>query len=260
MMSLEELARLAGFSRFHFLRLFKKVVGVSPRQFATAVRDGRMRSELRKAGSVTEAIYAAGYNSSSRFYDRSRAALGMRPKEYRAGGRGLKIQYAMVKSALGLVLVAGTSRGICCVHFGESRAEIELHLRANFPGAEIVNGTEEFSEWVTLVVQEVEDNGPSKRVPLDLKGTVFQQRVWKALREIPRGKTVSYTELAVKVGRPGSVRAVARACATNPVAVVVPCHRIVRKDGELAGYRWGLERKRRLLGREAEGGSPQTAK
>lgn len=249
-LKLEELAKTAGFSRFHFLRLFKKIIGLSPRQYAVALRDGRMRSELKKTNAVTEAVYAAGYNASSRFYERSSALLGMRPKEYRAGGRGLRIQYAIVKSTLGLVLVAGTERGICCVHFGESREQVESHLRTNFSRAEIVKGSEEFRNWVKLAVREIEGDATADGLPLDVKGTVFQHRVWQALREIPVGQTLSYMELAAKIGNSGAVRAVARACATNPIAVVVPCHRVVRSDGDLAGYRWGLDRKRKLLERE----------
>jgi AraC family transcriptional regulator, regulatory protein of adaptative response / methylated-DNA-[protein]-cysteine methyltransferase len=247
---LAELADAVGLSRFHFQRVFKKVVGVSPRQYAMALRDQRAREELKRGGSVTQAVYAAGYNASSRFYERSSRALGMKPWEYRANGNGLKIRYAIVKSALGLVLVAGTERGICCVHFGESRSELEQHLNENFARAEVVQGDAQFKSWVKVVVARIDGKTTGSKLPLDVRGTAFQHRVWNALNGIPKGTTSTYAKLATQLGKPSAVRAVARACATNPVAVVVPCHRVVRSDGELAGYRWGLERKRRLLKRE----------
>jgi AraC family transcriptional regulator of adaptative response/methylated-DNA-[protein]-cysteine methyltransferase len=249
---LAELARTVGLSQFHFQRVFKKVVGASPRQYAMALRDERARAELQRGSSVTEAVYAAGYNASSRFYERSNRALGMKPNEFRKHGEGLKIRYAVAKSALGLVLVAGTGRGICCVHFGESRADLTKYLKENFARAEVVKGNAEFERWVGAVVERIDGADPGSNLPLDVRGTAFQHRVWNALQEIPRGATSTYTKLAAQLGKPRAVRAVARACATNPVAVVVPCHRVVRSDGELAGYRWGLERKRKLLKQEGE--------
>ena len=253
MIRLADLAETIGLSRFHFQRLFKRIVGVSPRQYSLALREERARAELQRGGSVTEAMYAAGFNASSRFYELSNRALGMKPREYRGKGVGLRIRYAIVKSALGLVLVAGTERGICGVHFGESRGELEKHVRTAFARAEIMQGDGEFRRWVAEVVDRIGGNEPGSKLPLDVKGTAFQHRVWNALQGIPPGATSTYTKLATGMGKPSAVRAVARACATNPVAVLVPCHRVVRSDGELAGYRWGVERKRRLLESEAKG-------
>ena len=246
------LAEAAGLSRFHFQRMFKRVAGVTPRQYGIALRNERARKSLRKAGTVTEAIYSAGFNASSRFYEHSNAMLGMRPKDYRARGKGLAIEYAVVKSALGPVLVAGTSRGICAVHFGESRAQLEKYLQNTFSSAEICVAGKDFQLLVEAVVKEIAGEESARQVPLDLRGTVFQHRVWEALRQLPAGETITYTALAERLGKPSAVRAVAGACAANPVAVVVPCHRVVRSDGTLAGYRWGLARKEKLLKREAQ--------
>ena len=249
---LAELAEAVGLSRFHFQRVFKKVVGLSPRQYAIALRDKRARAELQRGVSVTQAVYAAGYNASSRFYERSNRALGMKPREFQSKGNGLKIRYAIVESALGLVLVAGTERGICCVHFGAMRSELERHLKESLARAELVQGDAEFERWVKAVVKRIDGNKSGAMLPLDVKGTAFQHRVWNALQEIPVGATSTYTKLATKLGKPSAVRAVARACASNPLAVVVPCHRVVRSDGALAGYRWGLDRKQKLLEREGQ--------
>jgi AraC family transcriptional regulator, regulatory protein of adaptative response / methylated-DNA-[protein]-cysteine methyltransferase len=249
-LSLDELAKAVGLSSFYFQRVFKRVSGVTPREYARELREERAREALRRNGSVTGAIYEAGYNANSRFYERSAKMLGMRPREFGAGGGGQEIRYSVVKSALGQVLIAGTKRGICAVHFGESAAELESLLQKSFSRARIVEGDAEFKRWVSSVVQSINEADSAKELPLDLRGTVFQQRVWKALREIPKGTTTTYSKLAEKLGTPRAVRAVARACATNQVAVLVPCHRVVRSDGNLAGYRWGLERKRKLLSRE----------
>ena len=247
---LAELAAAMGLSPFHFQRVFKKVLGVTPRQYAIALRDERARAELQRGRSVTEAVYAAGYNSSGRFYERSKRSLGMKPWEFLARGEGLKIRYSVVQSALGLVLVAGTERGICCVHFGETRLELKEYVRMRFARAQIVEADEKFEQWVRAVVERIGGNDRAAKLPLDVKGTVFQHKVWNALQEIPPGATSTYTKLATQLGKPSAVRAVARACATNPVAVLVPCHRVVRSDGHLAGYRWGLKRKRMLIERE----------
>lgn len=248
--SLQELAKKADLSSFYFQKVFKRVTGVTPRRFAIALREERARAALRTRGSVTGAIYDAGYNASSRFYERSTKMLGMKPREYSAGGVGTEIRFAIANSSLGLVLVAGTDRGICAVHFGDSHEELEQHLRTNFARATVLAGDTEFKHWVKEVIRSINEVESARNLPLDLRGTLFQQRVWLALREIPAGTTTTYSSLAEKLGAPQSVRAVARACATNSIAVVVPCHRVVRRDGNLAGYRWGLERKRRLLEKE----------
>jgi AraC family transcriptional regulator, regulatory protein of adaptative response / methylated-DNA-[protein]-cysteine methyltransferase len=247
---LKELARAADLSPFYFQKVFKRVSGVTPREYATQLREQRAREALRKNDSVTGAIYDAGYNANSRFYARSRNMLGMQPRDFAAGGAGQAIRYAIAQSALGLVLIAGTERGICLVHFGESEAELESLLQKSFSRARILSGDSKFTQTVKAVIQSINESDSAKNLPLDLRGTVFQQRVWKALREIPPGTTTTYSKLAEKLGTPRAVRAVARACATNDVAVLVPCHRVIRADGNLAGYRWGLERKRKLLNRE----------
>jgi AraC family transcriptional regulator, regulatory protein of adaptative response / methylated-DNA-[protein]-cysteine methyltransferase len=251
-LSLDELAQAVGLSSFHFQRMFKRVSGVTPREYAMQLRDERAREALRRNGSVTGAIYEAGYNASSRFYERSGKMLGMRPKQFGEGGVGQVIRYSIVESALGLVLIAGTECGICLVHFGETEEALENSLRKSFSRARIVKGDSEFKRWVKMVVQSIKEGESAKSLPIDLRGTVFQQRVWKELREIPQGTTTTYSKLAEKLGTPRAVRAVARACATNDVAVLVPCHRVVRSDGALAGYRWGIDRKRRLLASETK--------
>ena len=253
--ALDALAKAVGLSRYHFHRVFKNVIGVTPRQYAAAHRTGRVRSELRARRSVTEAVYGAGFNSSSRFYERSSETLGMTPGQYRGGGRGVAIQYAVAASPLGLVLVAGTARGICSVRFGNERSALERQLREDFPGASIEQADRAFEGWVNAIVDHLDHPAGRIELPLDIRGTAFQQRVWQALREIPAGQTASYAEVAARIGQPAAVRAVARACATNPVAVIVPCHRVVKTDGALSGYRWGVERKRRLL--KLEGASPR---
>lgn len=253
--SVAELAKTAELSPFHFHRLFKEVVGLTPRKFAMGLRDERARIELKQGKNVTGAIYAAGFNANSRFYERSSRALGMKPSEYMRGGPGAKIRYGIVRSSLGPVLVAGTEQGICCVHFGETKGGLLDYLRTSFPKADLVDGDEKFRAWVHGVVGAIEQSETAVHLPLDIRGTVFQHQVWQSLRNIPQGVTLSYRELAAKLGKPRSVRAVARACASNPVAVVVPCHRVVRTDGSLAGYRWGIERKRKLLRRERNAGT-----
>ncbi len=248
--ALETLANAVGLSRFHFQRIFKNAIGVTPREYAAAKRSGTVKSNLRSNGTITEAIYGAGFSSSSRFYERADEILGMTPSEYRNGGSGVAIRFAIAKSTLGLVLVAGTVRGICAIRFGEDRATLEEELRRDFSRASVEKADEEFKKWVTGVVAQIEQPSRTFDPPLDIRGTAFQQRVWQALREIPLGKTASYTEVAARIGRPAAVRAVAGACAANPVAVIVPCHRVVRSDGGLSGYFWGVDRKRKLLERE----------
>ncbi len=248
---LAELAAAAGLSRFHFLRVFKKVTGVTPRQYAEKHRAERVRSELRAGGSVTNALYEAGFNSSSRFYEKAPEMLGMTPGQFRAGGAGLPIRYAVARTTLGLALIAATDRGICSVRFGESEAALIEELQAGFPRAEIVPADSGFDKWVRGAVACIDDPKAARDLPLDIRGTAFQQRVWQALREIPAGTTRTYAELAARAGSPKAVRAAGSACGANPVAVLVPCHRAVRADGGLGGYRWGVERKKRLLDKEA---------
>ncbi len=241
--SLEKLAGRAGLSLFHFHRVFKRVTGVTPKQYAMARRAERVKGELGKAASVTDAIYSAGFNSSGRFYADTK--LGMTASKYRAGGVGEEIRFGVSECSLGMVLVARTERGVCAIVMGDDAESLEQDLRERFPKATLVRSGE-----VAEVVRLIETPGAGVDLPLDIRGTAFQQRVWQALREIPAGRTLSYTEVAEKIGSPKSVRAVAGACAANAIAVAIPCHRVVRGDGSLSGYRWGVERKRKLLERE----------
>jgi AraC family transcriptional regulator of adaptative response/methylated-DNA-[protein]-cysteine methyltransferase len=259
MPSLTELSRDAGLSPFHLHRLFKRVTGVTPKAYAAAVRARRMRGGLTGPGSVTEAIYEAGYASSSRFYESADAILGMKPLQYRAGGRGVRMSYAIGHCWLGNVLVAATERGICSILFDDDEAALVPALRARFPAAEIAPAAAAFADRLAEVLAMIEQPQMAHRLPLDILGTAFQQRIWNALREIPSGKTASYAEIAERIGAPKAVRAVAGACAANPIAVAIPCHRVIRADGDLAGYRWGLRRKRMLLAREAGTGDAAAA-
>ena len=210
-----------------------------------------MRQTLGQSDSVTEAIYGAGYSSSSRFYEEASEVLGMAPKRYRSGGADTEIRFAIGECALGSILVARTRHGLCAILIGDDRNALARDLQDRFPRARLIVGDADFESWVAAVVGLIEAPGVGLDLPLDVRGTVFQQRVWQALRDIPAGKTVSYTELAGRIGAPKAVRAVAQACAANPLAVAIPCHRVVRNDGGLSGYRWGVERKRALLEREA---------
>ena len=248
---LDQLAQAADLSRFHFHRLFKKIVGLTPRQYSAAQRAQRVRSQLRARPSVTEAIYEAGFSSSSRFYERSQETLGMTPSEFRKGGKGVAISYSIAPCPLGHVLVAGTERGICAVTLGGDPEALAAELHASFPQATIEREDRAFREAVQTLVGHLRDPAQPLDLPLDIQGTAFQQQVWQALRLIPAGQTASYTEIAQRIGRPSAVRAVARACATNPFALVVPCHRVIGVTGKLSGYRWGLERKQKLLEKEA---------
>lgn len=249
--TLDELARRAGLSAFHTHRLFKSVTGVTPRAYAAAHRARRVRGELAARATVTEAIYGAGYGSSARFYEASNELLGMTPTAYRAGGKGLAIRYALGTCSLGSVLVAATERGVCAILLGDDRPALVRDLAARFPRAQLVDCDAAFAELVAQVVALVEQPGLGAELPLDIRGTAFQQRVWTALRRIPAGQTASYADVARRIGAPRAVRAVAQACAANPLAVAIPCHRVVRQGGDLSGYRWGVERKRTLLAREA---------
>lgn len=241
--TLHEMAERAGLSAYHFHRVFRRVTGLTPKQYAAAHRTQLVRSELGRGGSVTDAVYAAGYGSGSRFY--AGGVLGMTPTAYQRGGSGETLQFALGDCSLGPILVARSEVGVCAVLLGE---QLEADLRQRFPKAALIR---EDPQVLQSVIQLV-DTGAAADLPLDIRGTVFQQRVWRALQAIPSGSTASYTEIAERIGAPKSVRAVAAACATNSLAVVIPCHRVVRKGGALAGYRWGLERKRALLDREGK--------
>lgn len=249
--TLDELASSAGLSAFHTHRLFKSVTGVTPRAYAAAHRARRVRGELETRATVTEAIYGAGFGSSARFYAAANAVLGMTPTAYRAGGTGSEIRFAIGQCTLGAILVAATERGVCAILLGDDPEALAHDLERRFPRARLVGADAGFERLVAQVVGLVEQPELGTELPLDIRGTAFQQRVWKALRRIPAGKTASYAEIARRIGAPRSVRAVAQACAANALAVAIPCHRVVRTDGDLSGYRWGVERKRALLDREA---------
>jgi AraC family transcriptional regulator of adaptative response/methylated-DNA-[protein]-cysteine methyltransferase len=248
---LDSLAQAAGMSRFHFHRVFKAHTGITPKAYAAARRTARLQQGLAAAPSVTDALYAAGFGSSGRFYEASAGALGMAPGRYRAGGRGETIRFALAGCSLGAILVASTGRGICAILIGDEPEPLLQDLQQRFPQAELVGAEPGFEQTVAQVVGFVEAPRLGLDLPLDVRGTAFQRRVWEALRAIPAGATVSYSELAERLGMPTAARAVAGACAANPVAVAIPCHRVVRTDGALSGYRWGIERKRTLLEREA---------
>jgi AraC family transcriptional regulator of adaptative response/methylated-DNA-[protein]-cysteine methyltransferase len=230
--------------------VFKATLGVSPKAYFAALRAQRARDALRDAPSVTHAIHDAGFASSSRFYETADAALGMTPSAFRAGGAGQRIRYAVEPCALGTILVAATVRGVCAIELGDSPQVLLGRLRDRFPKAELGNGGADFLDWVARVLAWVERPRDALELPLDVQGTAFQRQVWDALRAIPRGRTASYAEVASAIGRPGAARAVAAACASNAVALAIPCHRVVRGDGGLSGYRWGAARKAELLRRE----------
>jgi AraC family transcriptional regulator of adaptative response/methylated-DNA-[protein]-cysteine methyltransferase len=248
---LDTLAGAAGLSRFHFHRLFKAYTGLTPKAYANARRSGRMREQLTQSASVTDAIYDSGFNSSSRFYSTAQRELGMAPKVFRNRGANLIIRFALGTTSLGHLLVAATTQGVCAILLGDNAAELEQDLRARFVRATFEPAAPAFARTVNAVVSLIETPSLGHDLPLDIRGTAFQQRVWRALREIPPGATVSYGELAARINSPTATRAVAQACGANPLAVAIPCHRVVRGTGELAGYRWGVERKRRLLNLEA---------
>ncbi len=252
--SLKELARDAGLSPFHFQRVFKKIVGVTPKQYAMERRAARLREHLRMDSTVTGAMYDAGFSSSSRFYEKAAATLGMKPSVYKNGAQDVRICFAIVPCFLGLVLVAATAKGICAIDFGDTAEALKENLRRRFPKAAFQNPDPQFAAMIGQVLAFLEEPHPDRPdLPLDVQGTAFQRGVWLALQEIPPGDTVSYAGIASRIGKPTAARAVARACAANPVAVAIPCHRVVKGDGALGGYRWGLERKRVLLERERKG-------
>jgi AraC family transcriptional regulator of adaptative response/methylated-DNA-[protein]-cysteine methyltransferase len=250
--SLETLATRAGLSVYHLHRVFKAITGLTPKAYAAAHRANRVRAELDRSSTVTDAIYGAGYSSNGRFYEEANGVLGMTPTNYRAGGTNMDIRFAIGECSLGSILVATSERGVCAILLGDDPDELARELQDRFPRAQLIGGDSAFEELVAKVVGFVEAPRLGLDLPLDVRGTAFQQRVWQALREVPAGKTVSYTEIAKRIGVPKSVRAVAHACSANSLAVAIPCHRVVRNDGGLSGYRWGVERKRVLLEREAK--------
>ncbi len=249
--SVAQLAAQASLSPFHFHRVFKKVTGVTPKAYAAETRARRAAESLRTASTVTEAIYDAGFNASSRFYETSAARLGMTPTAARRGGEGEAIRFAVGEASLGAVLVAATEKGVAAILLGDDPEALVRDLQDRFPRAKLVGGDAAFERTVARVVGFIEAPGRRFDLPLDIRGTAFQQQVWQALRAVPAGRTASYAEIANAIGRPSAVRAVAQACATNPLAVAIPCHRVVRTDGGLSGYRWGVARKRALIAREA---------
>jgi AraC family transcriptional regulator of adaptative response/methylated-DNA-[protein]-cysteine methyltransferase len=265
--TLESLAERAGLSRFHLLRKFKAEVGVTPKQYLEAARMAHLKSALKNAKDVTEAVYAAGFGSSSRVYERADTRLGMTPKQYREGGRGIEITWAAVDSPVGLMMIGATDRGICFLQFGDSREELLEQLRREYPAAAVqampAPYGPQFRAWIDGLMAYLRA-GKTDRLPgLDVRGTAFQMKVWNYLASIPPGSVQSYGEVAAAIGEPKAVRAVARACASNRVAILIPCHRVIRGNGELGGYRWGLGRKRALLELErlntprAASGSPR---
>lgn len=247
---LASLARAAGMSAFHFHRVFKSLTGMTPKAYVTAHRAAKLRVALPQMPRVTDAIYEAGFGSSGRFYASSANALGMSPRAYRAGGGAETIRFAVAQCSLGAVLVAATARGVCAILLGDEPDVLLDDLQKRFPRANLIGGDAAFESTVAQVIALVEAPGQARELPLDIRGTAFQEKVWRALREIPAGQTVSYSDLAARLGMPKAARAVAAACAANPLAIAVPCHRVVRRDGDAAGYRWGIDRKVRLLARE----------
>jgi AraC family transcriptional regulator of adaptative response/methylated-DNA-[protein]-cysteine methyltransferase len=247
---LKDLAEAVSLSPYHFHRLFKSIVGVTPRDYAAAKRSGKLQDELAAGTKVTEAIYGAGYGSSSRIYENSRATLGMTPAKFRAGAEGQAINWSTIETPLGRLIVAATDAGICMIEFGAGEAELEARLAARFPNAKTVRADAELAARVKAVAAFIELPERGLDLPLDIQGTAFQRRVWQALQEIPAGATASYREVAARIGQPTAARAVAGACAANKLALAIPCHRVIGGNGDLAGYRWGVERKRALLDRE----------
>jgi AraC family transcriptional regulator of adaptative response/methylated-DNA-[protein]-cysteine methyltransferase len=249
--TLASLAREVGVSAFHLQRAFKRALGVSPREYRDAERRRRLAERLRRGDTVSRATYEAGFGSSSRVYEGVSSSMGMTPATLRKGGAGQRIQFSIVGSPLGRLLAAYTERGVCAVAIGDDDRQLEKSFRADFSEAEIHAAGPSIHEWISAIVRGLEGDDSPSAIPVDARGTAFQRRVWNALQQIPRGTTLSYSEVAKRIGRPSAVRAVARACATNPVALLIPCHRVVREDGELGGYRWGVDRKKKLLEQES---------
>ncbi len=249
---LAELASAASMSPFHFHRVFKAVTGLTPKAYATAQRSRRVRERLESAASVTDALYDAGFNSNSRFYESADHVLGMKPSDYRARGQNTEIHFAVGECSLGAILVAQSQRGVCAILLGDDPNALVEDLQDRFREANRIGANPDFEQLIAKVVGFIEVPALGLDLPLDVRGTAFQQRVWSALRDIPLGSTASYAEIAQRIGAPKSFRAVAQACGANTLAVAIPCHRVVRSDGELSGYRWGVERKRQLLAREQQ--------
>jgi len=250
--TLTDLSAQTGVSPHHLQRTFKRVMGITPREYAEAGRLNQFKSRVRAGASVTTAMYDAGYGSSRGLYEKSSALMGMTPAVYRRGGRGMTIAFTMTDSPLGRLLVAATPNGVCAVSLGESDAELEQGLQAEYPAAAITRDDRRLKIWVGEILEHLRGVRPHLELPLDIQATAFQLQVWQALKEIPYGSTTSYSEIAQRIGRPKAVRAVARACASNRVALVIPCHRVVGKDSKLSGYRWGVSRKERLLSGERD--------
>lgn len=255
-LTLGELGRAFHLSPHKIARLFQKTLGITPKQFTDARRMAQLKSQLRKGDKVTTAMYDAGYGSSSRLYERAPAQMGMTPATYRRGGAGMSIHYTIAPCSLGRILVAATRRGVSAIYLGDSDAPLEKTLAREYPRAEIHRDAKALGPWVREILRRVRGQEPHIDLPLDVQATAFQRRVWDELRRIPCGLTRSYTEVARAIGKPTAIRAVARACATNPVSIVVPCHRVVREGGALAGYRWGLSRKSALLAQEKRSAHP----
>lgn len=253
-LSLEALARRAHLSPFHLQRRFKAVTGVTPRQYQEACRLRRLKQGLREGAEVSRAIYDAGFGSASRVYERVGTRLGMTPKQYRAGGQGIAISWAMSRTPLGLLMMGATDRGLCFVQFGEDEAELLGRLRQEYPGAQLQAMPDarraEFERWMQALGRHLDGSQRALQLPLDVRGTAFQMKVWAYLQQIPYGELRSYSEVARAIGEPRAVRAVASACGANQVALLIPCHRVIRGDGGMGGYKWGLERKRALIDRE----------
>jgi AraC family transcriptional regulator of adaptative response/methylated-DNA-[protein]-cysteine methyltransferase len=255
-LTLAALGKNLGLSPAHFQRIFKRITGISPRQYADACRLGRLKTRLKDRQTVTTALYEAGYGSTSRLYERASSHLGMTPATYQRGGRNTRIRFSVVACPLGRLLLAGTDRGVCAVYLGDADGPLEATLRQEFPAAEVARDDAGLNEWAAAVVDHLRGGQPHLDLPLDVQATAFQWRVWQELRAIPYGSTRSYRAVAEALGQPSAARAVARACATNPVSVVIPCHRVVREDGGLGGYRWGLPRKQALLAQEQQSPTP----
>src|SRR6202041_222759 len=252
-LTLTALSTGVGMGPHQLERAFRRVMGITPRQYADAQRMRRLKSSLKKGDDVTTALYDAGYSSSSRLYERSPSQLGMTPATYRQGGAGMQIHYTIVDSPLGRLLVGATDRGISALYLGKDDGPLESSLHKEYPRAEIQRDRNGLEEWVGKILEHLRGREPNLDLPTDVQATAFQRRVWEELRKIPYGTTRTYSQVARAIGKPTAIRAVARACATNPVSVVVPCHRVVREDGNLAGYRWGVERKLALLQHESAG-------
>jgi len=259
MPSLAELAEAAAISRFHFHRVFKQITGVTPREYARSYRLGRLGEKLDSGQPIAASIYASGFGSSSRAYEAAPAGLGMTPGARRRKGGGETIRFVTVATPLGWALVAATERGICMTALGDDRDRLGVALRQRFPAAEVIADDAGLQKWADRIVRFITAPDQNLDLPLDIQGTAFQARVWRALQKIPLGKTASYSEIAAALGQPKAVRAVAQACAANKLALIVPCHRVIRSDGDLGGYRWGLERKRALLARERAAVAPDEA-